>query len=104
MSSINCNKKFKILDSIAYTYFPDDNWGTKGNSVFKKIKENGESIKPCLIERVLDTTKSEFRVHPKIPDASTKGIWVNADNGKAIQVEKGVFLRAYHKYQWNDNL
>ena len=59
---VDCQKKFKILDSISYISFPDDNWGTTGNSVFKKILEKGESIKPCLIEKILDTTKSNLRI------------------------------------------
>ena len=34
----NCNNQFKVLDSISYVVFPNDNWGTMGNTVFKKIK------------------------------------------------------------------
>lgn len=62
LSNVNCQKKFKILDSISYTYFPNDNFGTEGNSVFKKIREKGELIKYCLIEKVIDTATSKYRV------------------------------------------
>ncbi|MBL4746272.1 MAG: hypothetical protein JKY08_07875 [Flavobacteriaceae bacterium] len=57
-----CENQFPILDSIAYVAFPNDNWMTNGNQVFKKIIANGAPIIPCLIETIKDTTETSIRV------------------------------------------
>jgi len=41
-------------------------------------------------------------MHPKIPDAYTGGIWVNANTGDIKEVKNGIFLQAYNKYEWKD--
>ncbi|MDC1161823.1 hypothetical protein OAT18_00115 [Tenacibaculum sp.] len=61
-NKFSCNENFPVLDSIGYVVFPNDNWGNEGNGVFKKIKNKNELIKKCLVEKVLDTTITQFRV------------------------------------------
>lgn len=37
--------------------------------------------------------------HAKIPDASTKGIWVDVNTGEVEYHNSGIFLRAYEYYK-----
>lgn len=37
--------------------------------------------------------------HPKIPDASTHGIWVNATSGQAKYIKEEIWLKAYYSYK-----
>lgn len=39
-------------------------------------------------------------VHPKIPETSTKGIWVHTSTGEIKENKKGIFLKAYNEYKW----
>lgn len=39
--------------------------------------------------------------HPKVPEASTSGIWVDSETGIAKYMETGIWLRAYKPYLEN---
>lgn len=39
--------------------------------------------------------------HPKIPEASTNGIWVDATTGNTRSVNTGIWLKAYKPYLEN---
>ncbi len=39
-------------------------------------------------------------IHLKIPEVYTGGIWVNSENGEIKLVKKGLYIRAYHEYNW----
>ncbi|MGX5687144.1 hypothetical protein ACWKWW_21555 [Chryseobacterium cucumeris] len=39
--------------------------------------------------------------HPKVPEASTSGIWVDSKTGIAKYIETGIWLRAYKPYLEN---
>ena len=39
-------------------------------------------------------------MHPKIPEAHTGNIWINSKTGEAKKMTDGIFLRAYHQYEW----
>ncbi|MCP1299506.1 hypothetical protein NK356_10030 [Chryseobacterium sp. S0630] len=41
--------------------------------------------------------------HPKVPEASTSGIWIDAKTGNAKYMETGIWLRAYKPYLENDD-
>ena len=56
------NNKFPVLDSLAYARLPEENYLPKGNSVFQKIIKNKDSIIPSLVEKLLDTTTTNFRI------------------------------------------
>lgn len=56
-SMICPQKNDPILDSLRYVALPDDNY--EGNSYFHKIVSYGETIVPCLIEHITDTTSTE---------------------------------------------
>lgn len=43
-------------------------------------------------------------VHPKIPETSTKGIWVHANTGEVKENKNGIFLKAYNKFKWKVNI
>lgn len=65
--------------------------------------EKNNIRKPHLLYFVIDEHYVfTSYAHLKVPEASTKGIWVNANNGKIKEVKNGLFIRAYHKYEWRN--
>lgn len=58
----NSSNKFPVLDSLAYARLPEENYLPKGNSIFQKTIKNKDSIVPSLVEKLLDTTKTNLRI------------------------------------------
>lgn len=38
-------------------------------------------------------------IHPKLPGANIRGIWVNANTGEIKEIKDRLFLRAFSKYE-----
>lgn len=66
------NEKHPILDSLGYVVYPDDDYLPKGNTYFQRLTSYGDTITPYLIEKIIDTTKTDLR----IADYSNLCFWV----------------------------
>jgi hypothetical protein len=53
---------FPILDSLGLLSFPDDNRSYEGNDIFKRIVAKSDSIQMCVIEKIKDTTATDYKV------------------------------------------
>ncbi|MBW3521428.1 hypothetical protein [Chryseobacterium sp. NKUCC03_KSP] len=58
----NSCKQYKVLDSLKFIAFPNDNYSFSGNTVFKSIVKEKPTINNCLIEKIKDTTDSDIRI------------------------------------------
>lgn len=71
------------------------------NIVYDFAKNHGYNIVPKLFYFIIqEHYVFTSYIQPKVPEVGVIGIWVNANTGEAIEVDKGLPLMAYDEYEW----
>lgn len=103
------NKEEKFLETHTVIFYNSPQYKEFEKTSKVKIKEANKIQANFAIKNDKEPEMYSFFVvdnqyvftsyfHPKIPDASTRGIWVDATTGEAKYIEEQVWLKAYDAY------